>query len=81
MGYQKPRESPTCRLDVYMWQERVCSFLFTGAPGPQALTGQSPLTWFNFWLNSCSFSVWPGLELSPSVKGFLVTCNKWHPNC
>lgn len=62
-------------------QERECGLLFTGAPGPQVLTSPSLLTWSNFWLNSCSFSVWPGLELSPSVKGFLVTCNKWHPNC
>lgn len=52
------------------------------SPEPQDHTGTdqpSPLTWSNLWLNSRSFSVWPGLELSPSVKGFLVTCNKCHP--
>lgn len=49
--------------------------------GPQGQKGQNHLTWSNFWLNSCSFSIRPGLELSPSVKGFLVTCNTRHPNC
>ena len=81
MQYRKPEES---QYDSSMFKRSKKGHVALVHWSPrttQALTSQSPLTWSTLWLNSCSLFIWPGLELSPSVKGFLVTWNKCHPNC